>query len=37
MKHTRSYFKLEAIWILAFSLAPFLVGLLLILLLKALR
>jgi hypothetical protein len=37
MRMTRSYFKLEAIWILAFSLAPLLIGLLIALVLGALR
>ena len=37
MKTSRSYFKLEAVWILAFSLAPLLVGLLIALVSRALR
>jgi hypothetical protein len=37
MRFTRSYFKLEALWILAFTLAPVLVGLLIVLLLRSLR
>lgn len=37
MKVTRSYFKSEAIWLLAISLAPVLVGLLIVLLVRALR
>lgn len=36
MRLPRSYFKLEAIWILALSLAPLLLGLLLAILLRAL-
>lgn len=37
MSLTRSYFKLEAIWITALSLAPVLIGLLIVLLVRALR
>jgi hypothetical protein len=37
MKVPRSYFKLEAIWILALSLAPILIGLLFAIALIALR
>lgn len=37
MRLPRSYFKLEAVWILLFSLAPFLIGLLIAIALRALR
>ena len=37
MRLPRSYFKLEALWILLLSLAPFLVGLLIFLLLRAFK
>jgi hypothetical protein len=37
MRLPRSYFKLEAVWILALTLAPVLVGLLIFLLVRALR
>lgn len=37
MRLPRSFFKLEAVWILAFTLAPVLVGLLIVLLVRALR
>jgi hypothetical protein len=37
MRLPRSYFKLEAVWILALSLAPVLIGLLIVLLIRALR
>lgn len=37
MRLPRSYFKLEAVWILALTLAPFLIGLLVVLLVRALR
>jgi hypothetical protein len=37
MRLTRSYFKLEALWILAFTLVPVLLGLLIFLIVRALR
>lgn len=37
MRFPHSYFRLEAIWILAFSLVPLLTGLLIALLVRALR
>jgi hypothetical protein len=37
MRTPRPYFKLEAIWILALSLAPVVAGLLIVLLIRALR
>jgi hypothetical protein len=37
MRMPRSYFKLEAFWILAFTLAPLALGLLIFLLVRALR
>jgi hypothetical protein len=37
MRLPRSFFKLEAVWILAYTLAPILIGLLIVLLVRALR
>lgn len=37
MRLPRSYFKHEAIWLLAFSLAPVLFGFVIVLLVRALR
>lgn len=37
MRLPRSYFKLEAVWILATALAPVLIGLLIVALVRSLR
>jgi hypothetical protein len=37
MRLPHSYFKLEAVWMLALALAPVLTGLLIVLLVRALR